>query len=309
MSLSSFKKTSVIRYGSKRSGKPPGGIWLPQGPFGFGANNKILKEAFQSYGAVGFSLEGAHRNVGYIGKDCRMSRNGTPFRGVNAVGWGGTYGNYPATQPVFNVGRVITQGQQWEYVKPSVLSTKGMLEKKYRWINNGQFPNNWVQPNYASTNQSATKSQGMYIHDKTTSNMTVSDVNAAAKYVGNIKCSQPNLYGNSTAQFRYDDLARNAPYTKQLHNIQPSSIHTLRIQRRCTLPIGPQKPFPWATNGNACNSTNLVFLSPPDWYSKITEAQQAFELTDNVEGVSAATIANVGPVLQYATSKEIGDGV
>ena len=29
-----MKRKSVIQYGSNRSGKPPGGYWLPQGPFG-----------------------------------------------------------------------------------------------------------------------------------------------------------------------------------------------------------------------------------------------------------------------------------
>ena len=33
MSLTAFKRKSVINHGSKRSGKGPGGIWLPQGPF------------------------------------------------------------------------------------------------------------------------------------------------------------------------------------------------------------------------------------------------------------------------------------
>ena len=34
-----FKNKSVIKHGSKRSGVPPGGYWLPQGPFGAGENN------------------------------------------------------------------------------------------------------------------------------------------------------------------------------------------------------------------------------------------------------------------------------
>lgn len=306
MSLSSFKKTSVIRYGSKRSGKTPGGYWLPQGPFG--SAGSILKEAAQNYGAVGFSLEGPHRNVGYVGKESRMSSSGTPFRGKYAVGWGGTNGQYPYSQPVFNVNRAIVLGQQWQYVKPSVLSTKGMLQKKYRWIHNGQFPNYWVQPNYSFSNQSDTKSQGMYLHTKTTSSMCVTDVNASAKYVGNIKCSQPNLFGNSTAQFTYDDLARNGPYGKHLHQADPSSIHTLRIQRRCANPIGPQKPFPYATNGDACNSTDIIYTSPPDWYVGLTDAEKANELKGQgfLDGITEDKARELGPLLQYATAKQIG---
>ena len=60
MSLTTFKKKSVINYGSKRSGISPGGYWLPQGPFGHAT--KVLKEAIHNYGAVGFSINGGHRN-------------------------------------------------------------------------------------------------------------------------------------------------------------------------------------------------------------------------------------------------------
>ena len=45
MSLTAFKRKSVINYGSKRSGKAPGGYWLPQGPFGHAT--KALKEAIE----------------------------------------------------------------------------------------------------------------------------------------------------------------------------------------------------------------------------------------------------------------------
>jgi hypothetical protein len=298
MSLAAFKKTSVVRYGTKISGKGPGGIWLPQGPFGAGGAS-MLKQATTNVGPSGFSLAGTHRNVGGVGRDCKMSRNGTPYRGAYPMGCGGTFGTYPPSQPVLNVNRVITLGDQWLYVKPSSLSTKGMLEKKYRWIHNGQYPNYWVQPNYASTMQSDTKSQGMYVHDKTTSNMCVTDVNADAKYVGHVKCSQPNLYGNSTAQFTYDGLARNAPYGKQLHQPETSSIHTLRIQRKCTNPRGPEKPFPYATNGDACNSTNITYLAPPAWYVTPSNGDLADSAAVAAKALATDYIKGLGPTLQY----------
>ena len=185
MSLVAFKKKSVIQYGSKRSGKPPGGYWLPQGPFGNSTTS--LQLAIDNPGPVGFSLNGPHRNVGYIGKSSAMSKNGTPFRGTQPLGCGGHFGAYARPEPVFNSNRVIVEGDQWMYVKPTVLTTYGMLEKKYKWIKNGVYPNYWVQPNYGSSNLSETKSQGMYLHDLTTSNMCVLDVNNPGKYEGFIK--------------------------------------------------------------------------------------------------------------------------
>jgi hypothetical protein len=264
MSITAFKKKSVIQYGSKRSGKPPGGFWLPQGPFG--KSTLVLQDAINSYGPVGFSLNGPHRNVGYVGQSMRMSKNGTPYRGAYPLGNGGTYGKYATPLPSFNVNEVIVQGEQQYYVKPTVLTTYGMLRKKYRWAYNGQYPNNWVQPNYGGTWQSDTKSQGNYISNISTANDCVTDVNAAAKYVGFKKCCGPTLCYNTTARFRFDDVARNGRYTKFIRNPQTSSQHTQHIQRRCTAPTGRQKPFPFATNGSNCN--NQVYLSPPEWYIK-----------------------------------------
>ena len=264
MSLTAFKKKSVIQYGSKRSGKPPGGIWLPQGPFGHAT--LALKEAINNNGPVGFSINGGHRNVGYVGKSYAMSKSGTPFRGRNPIGWGGTYGKYPQANPVLNSQEVDTLGTQYQYIKQSVLSTKGMLEKKYRWAYNGQYPNNWVQPNYGGTWQSDTKSQGNYISNVSTANDCVTDINASAKYIGSKKCCGPTLCYQTTARFRFNDVARNGRYTKFIRNPQDSSQHTQHIQRRCTAPVGTQKPFPFGTNGSNCN--NQTYLTPPEWYIK-----------------------------------------
>ena len=259
MSLATFKKKSVIQYGSKRSGKPPGGIWLSQGPHG-------MQYVNQAYGPEGFSINGSHRNVGYVGKDSKFSRNGTPFRGVNPMGNGGTNGQYVKSEPVFNANRAIVEGTQYMYVKPSVLSTYGMLAKKYRWIHSGQYPNYWVQP-INTGNQVESSSQGMYVHRKTTSNECVQDVNDEAKYVANIKCGS-TLCNNS------------APYTKSIKQAMTSGQHLMYIQRGCANPKGAQKPFPFAVQtgsgiipagtsvnnvGSACN-LSPVYLKAPDWY-------------------------------------------
>lgn len=279
MSIVAFKKKSVIQYGSKRSGKPPGGYWLPQGPFG--KNTILLEQAIENYGPVGFSLNGPHRNVGYVGKGYSFSKNGTPFRGTQPMGSGGCCGTYAQPLPVFNSNEVIVQGNQWLYVKPSVLSTKGMLEKKYRWINNGVYPNYWVQP-VLTGNQVDTKSQGMYVHEKATANMCVEDINNPAKYEGYIVKCGPTLCQTATTRFKYNDMARNGPYCKILQQPLDSSQQIMRIQRKCSNPRPDQKPFPYAvqtgtgvlrggtsvTNvANACN-TSPTYVAPPEWYIK-----------------------------------------
>jgi len=280
MSLTAFKKKSVIQYGSKRSGKQPGGVWLPQGPFG--AATTALKQSIQNYGPAGFSINGGHRNVGYVGKTYAMSKSGTPYRGTQPVGWGGTYGRYPRAEPVLNSQEVDTLGTQYNYIKPSVLSTKGMLEKKYRWAYNGQYPNYWVQPNYTG-NQSDSASQGLYVQNLAAANTCNLKVNNVATYEGNVVPCGPTLCtpGRSTAGFKFNDMARNGPYTKILYQPVNYTQYNLNLTRGCNNPTGKQKPFPFAVQtgtgiktggirvssvGNACNTSN-IYLTPPAWYT------------------------------------------
>jgi len=247
MSIVAFKKKSVIRFGANVSGKPPGGYWLPQGPFG--KSTRGLQLAIQSYGPVGFSLNGGTRNVGYIGKSMRMSKQGTPFRGVNPMGSGGCCGRYATPLPVYNVNEVIVLADQYKYIKPTVLTTYGMLEKKYRYLNNGQYPNYWVKPIYTG-NQVDSSSQGVYLQSLSAANVCVTDVNASEKYVDNIKKCSPTLCQTSTARFKYNDMASNGPYTKFTKIPQDSSAYTLQIQRRCANPPPELRPYPPAVNGN-----------------------------------------------------------
>jgi len=260
MSIAAFKRKSVILYGSNVSGKPPGGYWLPQGPFGVigSLNSVIQKENQQNFGYEGFSINGTHRNVGAVGTGMAFSQNGTPFRGIYAIGWGGTNGKYPFSEPVFVMPPIKAKGQgtQFEYVKPSVLSSRGMLRQKYRWIYSGQYPNYWVQPNYGTSNLSDNTSQGLYVQTKTAANDCVVDTNDTAKYVGHFVRGGP--FGCQTTDahgYTFNVQQSNAPYTKFLHVPQTASQHTLRIQRRCANPTPKQKPFPYATNGDACNNS------------------------------------------------------
>jgi hypothetical protein len=277
MSLTAFKRKSVIQYGSKRSGKGPGGIWLPQGPFGHVTGE--LEAAIKNVGPVGFSVNGTHRNVGGVGKSYAMSKSGTPYRGIHAIGWGGQYGRYVRAEPLLNSQEVDTLGQQYLFVKPPVLSTKGMLEKKYRWAYTGKYPNYWVQPNYTG-NQTDTKSQGLYVQNLASANTCNLKVNNVATYEGHILNTGPTLCGTSAALFKYNDMARFGPYTKTLY--QPVSYvqYNSYIARRCNDPKGPQKPFPYAVNsgssmaaagtsitsfGAVCNKPSPE-LVPPEWY-------------------------------------------
>jgi hypothetical protein len=282
MSLATFKKKTINQYSSatKISGKPPGGIFLPQGPFGRSTN--FLSIALNSPGSEGFSLNGSHRNVGYVGKTYKFSKNGTPFRGVYAMGGGSQLGskrgalehNLP-TQPVYNVNEVYVLGDQYRYVKPTTLSNFAMLRKKYKWAYYGQYPNNWVQPNYGNSNQSDTKSQGNYLHDLTVSNICVEDINKSEKYEGYIKNCSGMTCHTTPALFKYNDVARNSVYTKRLNQPLDASEQIARVQRKCADPIGKQKPFPYATSGSTCNQLQVYYVAPPEWYTSSGNSNNA----------------------------------
>jgi len=47
-----------------------------------------------------------------------------------------------------------------------------------------------------------------------------------------------------------------------LYQPQTASQHTLRVQRKCANPIGPQRPFPFAAN-NGSNSSKGNYYAPP----------------------------------------------
>ena len=232
MSLATFKKKSIVsQHGTKISGKPPSGFWVRQGPFG---SSDSLSP--YNYGAVGFSINGGRRNAGYVGQSMAVGKNGTSYKGIYPVGHGGHYGAYYQAQPVMNSARVNTQGTQYNYVKPSVLSTHGMLRRKYRWVHSGVTPNYWVKTVGGGANLSDNHSSGLYTEDLGAKSICVVDTNDDTKYEGYIvehgpfKCSKTN-----GGKYTFDAAVANAPYSKELGEPETSGQHTLRMRRDCVL--------------------------------------------------------------------------
>lgn len=295
MSLATFKKKSINSSSSatKRSGKPTTEYWIYQGPYGrkgnlpstiFEASLQGINKGYYTAQNAGFSINGSHRNIGAVGTNMKFSKSGTPYRGVYPKGWGGTRGRYPdgPNNVVLNINPVTTEvAIQNAIVKPSVLGTKGMLERRFRWINSGQYPNYWVQPVYTG-NQTDTSSQGLYIQNKSAANYCWYDVNDTANYVNYYKtCGSTGCNTTPARGYTMEIQMANGAYTKTLHQPKDASDYTLRIQRRCQDPVGFQKPFPYAVQtgtgvlrgginvnnvANACNTSNTVIV-PPDWYT------------------------------------------
>ena len=261
MSLATFKKKSINSASSatKSSGKPTNNYWIYQGPYGRKGilPSEIFKKSlfgfegknYYTASNAGFSITGSYRNVGGVGASMRFSKSATPYRGKYPKGWGGNRGRYPdgPNEVSLNIMPVHTGvAIQNSIVKPPVLSTKGMLERRFRWINSGQYPNYWVQPDYTG-NQTDSASQGLYIHNKAAANYCTYDVNTPEKYVDYfVRCGATGCQTTPARGYTMSIQQSNAPYTKTLHIPKDASDYTLRIQRRCTNPVGFQKPFPYA---------------------------------------------------------------
>lgn len=113
----------------------------------------------------GFSLNGSTRNQGYIGQTS-LSRSlaNTPMRGSVARGHGGCCGDYINASIVQSGVKCQNDSS---VIKKSVLSTKGMLANKYKYIKR-------PQP-YSSTKPDTTlnkNTQSEYIESKVQSTIS-----------------------------------------------------------------------------------------------------------------------------------------
>ena len=79
-------------------------------------------------GGVGFSINGGRRSMSYIGKDQKISKLFTPFRGALPMDYNGPRGTV-----VKGVGPgTDIRGQQYQHVKPSVVSSRQQMHNM-RW--------------------------------------------------------------------------------------------------------------------------------------------------------------------------------
>jgi hypothetical protein len=99
-----------------------------------------------SVGQKQFSINGTTRNQGYIGQTS-LSRTltHTPYKGPTAKGNGGCCGKYDSSTDI--PASEICCLEDNTVVKSSVLSARGMLATKYRWITR-PYPHSTTKPDY-----------------------------------------------------------------------------------------------------------------------------------------------------------------
>lgn len=131
-----------------------------------------------------FSLNGTHRNQGWVGQtNLSRSLSRTLMKGNVIKGHGGCCGTF-LVKPIVQCSATSTTNDN-KYIKSSVLGTKGMMDTQYRWIKRPP-PFTSVKPdinnNLNSSGQYTTK----------TSKSTIAEVNKCNinKTVENISCNK-----------------------------------------------------------------------------------------------------------------------
>lgn len=99
-----------------------------------------------SVGKQNFSINGTTRNQGYIGQtSLSRSLSHTPHKGPTAKGSGGCCNKYETSVDI--PASEICCLEDNTVVKKSVLSTRGMLATKNRWISR-PYPHSSTKPDY-----------------------------------------------------------------------------------------------------------------------------------------------------------------
>ena len=180
-----------------------------------------------SVGQRQFSINGTTRNQGYIGQTS-LSRSliHTPLKNAVPRGYGGccsiTQRNIKASE--------IHSLEDNTVVKPSVLSTKGLLATRYRWITR-PFPNSVVK------NMDSINDQTDYIarlKKKTQTEIeSYCPPPAAGKNVGKKVCATTTIK-TLTGGSIFSKPVLNCNVAKDLET-KPHSKYMLTLQERCAL--------------------------------------------------------------------------
>ena len=176
-----------------------------------------------SVGLKQFSLNGTHRSQGYVGQTS-LSRSlpKTMMKGNVVCGHGGCCGTFPKNTIIQSA--VISLNDP-KIVKPSVVSTIGMLERKYQWVKR-------PQP-YSSTKPSSLNNlndQGSYI--KNVIKSTILDAN-------NPSCNVVTTVNNNAncSSCNYDSYFRQLIPKNTVHYYPPlsSSEYIFNLNSKCII--------------------------------------------------------------------------
>jgi hypothetical protein len=180
-----------------------------------------------SVGPQGFSINGTHRNQGYVGQTM-LSRSlpRTLMKGNTLRGHGGCCGKY-------NIGPVIqsavTSTEDPNIVKSAVINTPGLIATKYRWIRRPQ-PYMTVKPDYNQNINSQTA------HITNLTQKTINNINSCNNTDGTKPVSPNKTCCQYVGSSNYNVSTNNKNITKPISNYVPISQgeYILKLDNKCT---------------------------------------------------------------------------
>lgn len=198
----------------------------------------LKKKTFAQYNNMsvnskhGFSLNGTHRNQGYVGQNV-ISRSlpRTLMKGDTIRGHGGCCGSYPMHSIIESS---VNCQEDSNVVKSSVLSNSGMIATKYRWIRRGA-PHTSVKPD----NSLNSNTQQDYVNKLTKNAIknatTCESSNAELKTyscegIGIHKTQSDTRVCSNNTKSLYADLSGN---TLHKYVAMSNSEYLLRLNNKC----------------------------------------------------------------------------
>jgi len=181
----------------------------------------------------GFSLNGTHRNQGYVGQTS-LSRSlpHTPMKGNVPKGHGGCCGKY-IIWPIVQSGVVSLENSS--VVKKSTLSTRGMIDTKYRWIRR-------PQPFSTTKFTNVDNSQGRYIDYITQKTLKETNADGTPCHVNKTVAPIYKKCGN-LSNYQAPSLCPESVVTAPVEKTgaMSSSQHIFNIDKKC-IDITEYKP-------------------------------------------------------------------
>jgi hypothetical protein len=190
-----------------------------------------------SVGEKNFSLNGTHRSQGFVGQTM-LSRSlpRSLMKGNTLRGHGGCCGTY-TVKPI--VQSAVTSTEDSNIIKSSVISTNGLIDTKYRWINR-PAPYSSVKPD-SNVNLNT---QGQHTESRAKRAVLIADANIS------LKNSQSVLSKTKAAMFNTYFRKSICNYSKPESTYLPitSAAYLINKNNICTSNdiINFQKP----SNGN-----------------------------------------------------------
>jgi hypothetical protein len=174
----------------------------------------------------GFSLNGTHRNQGFVGQT-NLSRSlpRTLAKGNTLKGNGGCCGHFPIFHPIVST---VTSTEDPNVIKPSVINTRGMISTHYRWIHRPKPFSNVKSDNNLNNN-----TQQDYINNL--KRHTIEDIHKCTKTDKVITNCNTSCSFNKKTNFNYQKPTYTMTKPKTSYVVESYGEYLNKLDNKCVV--------------------------------------------------------------------------